>query len=222
MIKFNQISKGLSDYDSSNNVLKIISEPNGRVYSPYEGIVVTNYSDKCKSGYLLIQHKIQNSTYYSEFCNIGKVVVRKNDTVVKGSIIGYGLTSDDEITYRLLNDKLKKINPMLFFKGFESKTQTSGTNKNWENLFNQKPVKKEKTKKSYRDDNPQEKKKSKSIYDYSLLDLALTPFNLLKKGGEHVGQTFKDAKKGIFDFSITKKDNEESINEEIKKIKKLL
>lgn len=220
MIRFGKISKSAPDYNSSTKTLKFVGEANSRVYSPYDGVVVSNYDTKCGSGYLLIQHTIQDNKYYSEFCNIGKVVVRKNDSVMKGSIIGYSLTSNDEVNYSILNDKNKKIDPTIFLNGYQPKTLKPQTNKNWENMFNHPPKKKPKTK-DRTDDVVTDTKKGKSIYDYSLLDLALSPINLLKKGGEYVGKTLKDAKKGVLDFSITKKDDE-SLNEDIKRIKKLL
>ena len=66
------------------------------------------------------------------------------------------------------------------------------------------------------------KKKEKDFTDYSLLDLALSPFSLLHKGSKKLGKTLSKAKKGMFDFSTTKKDDEESLNEEVNRIKKLL
>ena len=236
MIRFQTISQGTFDYQPSEYSYKASGPTNTYIVSPYDGIVKSNYSNKCNSGYILIQHLIQDNTYYSQFCNVGKVLVSKNDVVKKGTTIGIILTPSDEITYTLLNENLKKINPTIFFNGFKPqtvKTQPTNptnnrttTNQNWVNSFSKSPPKKRKKNDDDNyDDDLNTNKKEKSLADYSLLDLALSPLTLLHKGSEKLGKTLKKSAKGVFDFKTTKnKEDEEegSLNEEIKRIKKLL
>ena len=235
MIRFEKISQGSFDYQPSDYSYKSSGPANSYIVSPYDGIVASTYSNRCKSGYILIQHLIQNSTYYSQFCNVGKVLVSKNDMVKQGRTIGVVLTPNDEITYTLLNENFRKVNPTIFFNGFKPQTvntpppstptnNRTTSNQNWSDSFSKSPSKKRKKNDDdkYDEDDFKPKKKGKSLADYSLLDLALSPLSLLHKGGEKLGKNLKKAGKGVFDFSIKKKDDEETLNEEVKRIKKLL
>ncbi len=235
MIRFEKITQGSFDYQPSDYSYKSSGPTNSYIVSPYDGIVASTYSNRCKSGYILIQHLIQNSTYYSQFCNVGKVIISKNDIVKQGKTIGVVLNPTDEITYTLLNENFRKVNPTIFFNGFKPQsvnkppTSTSTNNKttgnqNWVNSFSQSPPKKRKKNDDvdYDENDFKPKKKGKNLGDYSLIDLALSPISLLHKGGEKLGKNLKKAGKGMFDFSIKKKEDDSNLNEDIKRIKKLL
>ena len=213
MIKFDN----LTDTNPLNGVYSqktrssiVLSKSMGKLFSPYDGVVVAIYNKKC-SGYLLIKHTINNEEYYSEFCNIPKVVVGKNDYVKKGQTIGYFLSDTDYVNYTLYSSNRSQIDPTPFFKGFT--------------------VKRKEKQSSDSDDDKDEVKKERRVVpaDNNLfLSLALSPFEFLskqtKKIAKNTGKELKKSAKGIFDFKTTKPkgDEEETLNEDIQRIKKLL
>lgn len=238
MIKFERLTdsstpNGTYSHKTKSSVIQTNSR--GKLYCPYVGVVVGTYNSKC-SGYLLIKHLINNDVYYSEFCGIPKVLVGKNDMVRAGQTIGYFLNDTDNVNYTLFSLKHNEIDPRPFFKGFTLKnTTTNNTTSNNTTLNNSrytqqdsKPKKTSKNKKSsYNDDNSYEREKNVTPANNNLfLSLALSPFDFIskqtKKIAKNAGKEIKKSAKGIFDFSTTKKDEEESLNEEVNRIKKLL
>jgi len=232
MIKFDNLSDGPNpngDYNSRSKTSSVKSKSMGRLYNPYDGVVLSIYNKKC-GGYILIQHNINNDTYYSEFCNVDKVTVSKNDFVKKGRVIGYFLNDTDSIEYTLYTSKQTEINPAPFFRGFNilNNQTTKSEPKQTERTY--KKTNKKKSKSHSDNDDKYEKPKYREGNDNSvLLGLVLSPFDFIskktKKLAKNTGKELKKSAKGIFDFSTTKKDNDddsENLNEEIQKIKKLL
>lgn len=106
---------GLSSYD------------NDRLVSPYDGIVVPSFN-RC-DGNLSIEHNVNGETFYSDFCEIGRVIVGIGSTVKQGHTIGY--FSDKEISFSILNKNKSKQNVGDFLSGHQfnkdSKTKDSKT-----------------------------------------------------------------------------------------------
>jgi hypothetical protein len=240
MIKFENLTNSSNpngDYSFKTKSSVIQSKSMGKLYCPYEGVVISTYNPKC-SGYLLIQHLINNDVYYSEFCGIPKVFISKNDMVRKGQPIGFFLNDTDTVHYTLFSLNHNELDPRPFFKGFtlkdtKSKNTTSNNltlNKVTPNYsrYTQQETNPKKKKSSYNnDDTKYEREKNVTPANNNLfLSLALSPFDFIskqtKKIAKNAGKEIKKSAKGIFDFSTTKKDDEETLNEEVKRIKKLL
>jgi hypothetical protein len=96
---------GLSSYD------------NDRLVSPYDGIVVPSIN-RC-DGNLTIEHNVNGETFYSDFCEIGRVIVGIGSTVKQGHTIGY--FSDKEISFSILNKNKSKQNVDNFLSGYQFK-----------------------------------------------------------------------------------------------------
>lgn len=240
MIKFERLTdsptpNGTYSHKTKSSVIQTNSR--GKLYCPYVGVVIGTYNSKC-SGYLLIKHLINNDVYYSEFCGIPKVLVGKNDMVRAGQTIGYFFNDTDNVNYTLFSLNHNEIDPRPFFRGFtlkdtKSKNTTSNNltlNKVTPNYsrYTQQDTNPKKKKSSYNnDDTKYEREKNVTPANNNLfLSLALSPFDFIskqtKKIAKNAGKEIKKSAKSIFDFSTTKKDDEETINEEVKRIKKLL
>jgi hypothetical protein len=236
MIKFDNLTNSSNpngDYSLKTKKSVIQSKSMGKLFCPYDGVVIGTYKTNC-SGYLLIGHKINNDMYYSEFCGIPKVYVGKNDTIRKGQTIGYFLNDTDNVEYTLYSLNHNKLDPRPFFKGFSIKNttpnNTTSNNRTSNNTPNYStPKKQSKEKKSSNDDNDDYKERNVTPADNNLfLSLALSPFDFIskqtKKIAKKAGKEVKKSAKGIFDFKTTKnkEGDEETLNEEIKRIQKLL
>ncbi len=207
MIKFKPVGYN-QNYNPRTNTTSIKSINLGRIYSPYEGVITKTRSNEC-DGYVEIKHVIDDSTYYSIFCNIDKLVVSRGDKVNSGDVIGYTKQKDEDVSY-VLSDDDKKINPINYFR-----------NNNFiSNNDKDKPKKEKESKKQ----EPKAKKISNSDEPSGRLlsNLLLSPLNFVGDNLEKGIDSVKDEFKNIKSVKSKKKKEEDSINEEIKRIKKLL
>ena len=77
--------------------IKIPKDQNPKIKSPVSGIIDnTKYSPGC-TNQVTIKHKIDNKTFYLQFCNITNISVRNGESVDKGTILGK-TDSDVEVT----------------------------------------------------------------------------------------------------------------------------
>lgn len=211
MIKFDNLTNTNpknGDYHSKTKTTTILTNSMGRLYCPYDGVVMVNYSNKC-SGYILIKHLINNKVYFSEFCNTPRIIVGKSDYVKKGQTIGHFLNDTDNVSYTLYDSNRNKINPEPFFRGFKPLSNTDKTSKE-----------KVKEKKKVKGDD-----KHTTGKDYNLfLSLALSPLDFVSKQAGKVVKKAKDEIKqsGKDMFKLKDDDDNKSINESINRIKKLL
>lgn len=216
MSKSNKISHGDIDFKSKSAELK--SYRMDKVMSPYDGVVVKTNNNNCTDGYLLIQHNIGGSKFYSQFCGVNNPLAHLSDNVRGGSTIGF--FSEEPITYSVLSSNLDYVNPKKFlngefFKDVESKDKSKVSNK-----------KETKPTKRYRD--------SKE-YEINALSPVTLPIefaaNQLLKGADIAGKELKKISKGMFQLHNKEKDerlkqkkndSEDNLNEEISRIKNLL
>ena len=221
MMESNKITHGDIDLKSKSAELK--SYRMDKVMSPYDGEVVKTNNNSCPNGYLLIQHNIGGSKFYSQYCGVNSPIVHLSDNVRGGATLGF--FSDDLITYSVLSSNLDYINPKMFLNG---------------SLFNDEETNlksKEKNKKE-----PKEPKKYRNPKDYEIN--ALSPVTLpiefvgnqILKGANIAGKELKKMGKGMFQLHNKEKDdrlkkaredkdnvdNNQSLNENIQKIKRLL
>ena len=184
MIKFKPV--GYSQfYDFRSNLTLIKSLNLGSIYSPYPGVVNKTYSDDCE-GFIEIKHEIEDSTYYSIFCNVDKIIVRQGDIVRSGDVIGHTKLKDTFVTYNLIKDE-RKINPTNFFR---NNRFIGDVNKKKDN--DDKPHK-IKNKKSYNNNYYSGDSSSGRL----LSNLLLSPLNFVGKNLEKGIDTVKDEVKNL-------------------------
>ena len=211
MIKFKPVGYNQT-YNPRTNTTLIKSINLGRIYSPYAGVVNDTHSDKCE-GYIEIKHVIDDSTYYSIFCNIDKLVVSRGDKVKSGDVIGYTKQKDEDVVYALSNDD-KNINPINYFRNNNFISNNDKDKPEKDNKKEKEPKKQEsKPKKVSNSDEPSGR---------VLSNLLLSPLNFVGKNLEKGIDTVKDELRNIKSVKPKKKKEEDSLNEEIKRIKKLL
>jgi len=221
MIKSNKIIHGDIDFKSKSAELK--SYRMDKVMSPYDGSVVKTNNNNCNSGYMLIQHNIDGTKFYSQFCGIDNPLVHLSDDVRGGTTLGF--FSDDPITYSVLSSNLEYLNPKKFLNGELFKNEESPEKKKEDP---------EKKPKSY------EKDKDPEEYQLNALAPVTIPLEFvtkqITKGAGKVGKELKKIGKGMFNFKDKGKDdrlkkaredkdnedNDQSLNENIQRIKKLL
>ena len=219
MIKSTKLTHGDIDFKSKSAELK--SYRMDKIMSPYDGLVVKTNNNNCKSGYLLIQHNIDGSKFYSQFCGVDNPLVHLSDDVRGGATLGF--FSDDPITYSVLSANLEYINPKQFLNG--------------ELFKDEKSPEKEKTKEKTKSN---EKDKDSEEYQLNALAPVTIPLEFvtkqITKGAGKVGKELKKIGKGMFNFKDKEKDdrlkkaredkdnedNNQSLNENIQRIKKLL
>lgn len=107
-----------------SKTVSLSSYDNDRLVSPYDGIVVSPFN-QC-DGNLSIEHNINGETFYSDFCEIGRVIVGIGNTVKQGHTIGY--FSDKEVSFSILNKKKSKQNVNDFLSGNQSKKDVKRPN----------------------------------------------------------------------------------------------
>ena len=214
MIKFKPIGYNQT-YDSRSNTTLVKSINLGRIISPYVGVVNNTSSNDCE-GYVELKHEIDDLTYYSLYCNVDKVIVSRGDKVRSGDIIGYTKEKESEVLYTLINDN-KKVNPSSFFRNNKFiKLKDDDDDKD------SKEEKSDKTPKKSKDKTPKNVTRSNSPSGSLLSSIVLSPLDFVGKNLEKGIDTVKDEFKNITTLKSNKKKEEESLNEEIKRIKKLL
>ena len=195
MIQFiNPVRGSRLDNISGSKGVKITPNYGAPIVSPYGGIV----TDIANDG-VTISHNINNQKIYSHFKGIHRPQVGVNIPLRQGDTFAYGDTND--IEYYISDNAGKKLDVMKYINGFDENTSTKTNDKdkdkdkdNNKNKKNKEPIK--------LTDKP-------PLHDF-FTDMMLSPLNLihkpLKKG--------LDKLKGI--------DDDENLNEEINRIKKLL
>jgi len=178
--KFNSPIKGeyISYEDSSTKKEgKYRVFPSTMVFAPFDGDVVTPKKN-CNNAFR-IRHQVNNETYYSNFCNLGKQnpsfrFVRKDTKI--------GETENENLEYWITNDRNEKQNIGKFFLGFSSSSDKSKDD------TKSKETKKPKEDKSK--ENKQKEKKEPKTTDSSttdeypptpFFDLLLSPLALVPK-----------------------------------------
>jgi len=217
-----KITHGKTDFKTKS--VELTSYDNDTVMSPYPGVVVKTHSPHCNDGYLVIKHTINNEVYYSQYCGIKSVLTPLGDNVNGGTKLGF--FSDKPITYSCLTANLDYMIPYTFLSGDVLKDYEKET----------------KSKKDEKDKKPKEPEEPKDYDSYQLNSTALVSlptefaYRTLSKGAKKVGKELKKMGKGMFQLHNKEKDdrlkkaredkdnddNNQSLNENIQRIKKLL
>lgn len=184
----------------------LIAYPNSKLISPYDGIVVFDQTPRCEDS-ITIKHNFKDNIVYSVFCGVKQKRVSYNTDVRQGNIIG--LFGDDKIKYTILDSDDKKQLLAKFYYNDLTKDDD----------------KKEKNKKDKEKTTTTTTtlKLSNTDYPNPFMDILLSPFtvasNLSKEIKKDVKQVFSKEKK---DKDKDKEDDEKKLNENIKRIKKLI
>ena len=189
--------------DSNSKELVINSYQGNLVRSPYNGTVDNVDVNRC-GGYIKIEQNVNGQKCYSSFCEVNRITVNKGDTIRKNHSIG--IMGDKDITYSILNDNGRKINPKPFFSGIDT-----SPNKKFDTKQSRKPII-NKTKSVDRTANIglSDNGKKQDIFT----SVGLSPFNLVDK---LLGDKFKPIP--LYKESVMK---DEVLQEELTRIKKLL
>lgn len=204
----NPATYGNFKYKHSKSV-ELLSSPNTKIVSPYDGVVIYDYTPMCEDS-IKIMHTFDEKVIYSVFCGIKSPYVKYNDEVKQGSTIGKFL--DDKVKYYIVDEDDEKQEIPTFF----TKKVKDG-------------------KKKEKEDEPEDEKEIKTTDSSKndetpnpFMDLFLSPLYVAK----HVGKEVKKDVKKLFSKKKDKKDDEDTkkdiegeenkLTEEIERIKKLM
>ena len=98
-------------YKHSKSV-ELLSSPNTKIVSPYDGVVIYDYTPMCEDS-IKIMHTFDEKVIYSVFCGIKRPYVKYNDEVKQGSTIGKFL--DDKVKYYIVDEDDEKQEIPTFF-----------------------------------------------------------------------------------------------------------
>jgi hypothetical protein len=203
MTFLNPVPNGKMKTSTFSNEVEFISYKTDTVLCPFEGVVISTDKLKC-GGYVKIEHFVNGDTYYSNFCNVERIMVFHGNQVKRGQIIG--VVGDNPIQYSITNKYKSKQDVSLFLSG------SLGTSNNSNKDDKKEKERKEKVKKE------KEKKEKDSLSNYNpkksegavnpFMDVLLSPFSLLSSA-------LKLKKESVDDTN-------EILKEEISEIKKLI
>jgi septal ring factor EnvC (AmiA/AmiB activator) len=204
--------------DESSKTYTYTPEADDSIVAPFDGVVTLVDNKKC-DGFIQISHLINGKVFYSEICGANKnIFVGGGMDVKKGQTIAS--CGGKNVTFEIKDGNKDKVSISPFMLGL-SQTQKDNTEKKKE-LEKEKEPKKEKESEKQNNKKKEDdllNKKEKKGWDLTnpkdpkelpnlFTSLMLTPFAFIEKG-------LKPKKKEM-------EEEEEKLNEEILKIKKLL
>ena len=190
-----------------NDSLQFESYPMDKIYSPYEGRVVSVSQSSC-GGNIMIEHNFKGSVLISNICEAATILVARGDKVSSGQVVGR--LGGSTLEYSLEDSRGNKLNPKSFFgvSGDDSTSTETETKKKGSNSKNSNNY----TKKS----DGFELTPGLTIAHQVFADMLAAPLNIFKgKKMFTPGKLFK----GKTSESIS---NQEKLIEEIQRIKTLL
>lgn len=195
---FNQLGITGENIKSNDQILTenfVNPQPNpnsSTIVSPYDGDIVETDPSVC-NGKIRIKHNINALSYYTEFCNVNRIKVRTGEFIRQNEVIGD--LGDNNLKVYVYDNTGKKHSVSEFIKTSDKK---------------QVEPKKEKEKTSNDNYNKDYNPKSKYPGLYTLpINAMLTPLTIFNDM-----MSYKGKKKKV--------EEDEKINEEIDRIKKLL
>jgi hypothetical protein len=204
--------------NSSSKTYTYTPEKTDSILAPFDGVVSNVDYSKC-DGFIQISHLMNGKVFYSEICGVNKnIYVGGGMDVKKGDVIGN--CGGKDITFEVKDGNKEKVSIAPFFI---EKTELDKDNKNISDKDNKKEPEKElekniekKNKKKEKEPTDDDDKKRWDFTGYNpskplpnlFTSLLLTPFAAIEAG-------LKPSKKKT-------NEDEEKLNEEIQKIKKLI
>lgn len=191
-----------------SRLMTISSFRDSKVLSTYDGIVTQVDPNVC-NGFIQIEHDINDVPYFSNFCNVGRIMVGRRLPVSQGETIGY--LGDESLEYSIVDDNDDKQSLSNFFKRENRETSKE--------VDSNKSDDKDKTDKiksvELPKDNYVDRTQGKDVGFHSLMKNALVaPF--------HVTDFLEKKRLNNVESRKNKKKEEEKLNEELNRIKQLL
>jgi len=156
----NPIPNGKMSNSMLSKTVEISSYNSDTIFSPAQGTVVSSDKFKC-NGNIKIEHYIDGNTYYSNFCNVNRLMSFTGNQVRQGEIIGS--VGDSPIEYSVTNKNGSKLDVSTFLSGGFEPTKSKETTK-------EKKKEEKKTNYEFKKDIPN-----------PFMDALLSPFSLLNR-----------------------------------------
>ena len=155
----NPIPNGRNSTPYMSKTVEISSYNSDTIFSPAQGTIVSSDKLKC-DGNIKIEHFIDGETYYSNFCNVNRIMSFIGNQVRQGELIG--TVGDSPIEYTVTDKSGSKLDVVKFLSGGFGGTKT-------------KEIKKEKSQEKKFDSTPQ-----KEIPN-PFIDILLSPLSIVNK-----------------------------------------
>jgi hypothetical protein len=209
----NPIPNGKMDTSMFSDSVEFASYPSDTIISPEDGVVISSDNYKC-GGNIKIEHFIDGQTYYSDFCNVDRIMSFGGQRVRKGEIIG--TVGDSPIKYTITDSRNKKQNVRDFIIGgmssgvYSKKTDDVSSDKVKDDTSKKEKNKKEDSKILSKGN--YKNRREPSYYEKTgtmpnpFIDAMILPFHLLNS---------IRMKEGV-------NETNDVLNEEVNKIKKLI
>jgi hypothetical protein len=201
MTFLNPVPNGKMKTSTFSNEVEFTSYKTDTVLCPFEGVVISTDKLKC-GGHVKIEHFVNGDTFYSNFCNVERIMVFPGNQVKRGQIIG--VIGDNPIQYSITDKRKSKQDVSLFLSGSLGTSNNSNKDNKKEKEKKEKIEKVKKEKDSLSTSNY---KKSEGVAN-PFMDVLLSPFSLLSSA-------LKLKKESVDDTN-------EILKEEISEIKKLI
>lgn len=91
------------DVQKSYNDYIIPASSNKKLYSPIDGKVISYYEPGCNNSIFILS---SDNSYYLRYCNVGNILVNKNDTISKGTLLGE--LGENDVVSSILTSSMKK------------------------------------------------------------------------------------------------------------------
>jgi hypothetical protein len=137
MIILPPIPSGQISNTPFSKTVEISSYNSATIISPVEGSVVTPITPIC-NGNIKIEHVISGETYYSNFCNVGRVISFRGNRVRQGEVIGN--VGNSPVEYTVTNKKGDKLDVNKFLLGKLGKTTDKDKDKEPTNVNSKKSI----------------------------------------------------------------------------------
>ena len=111
MAEFRKPSNGKMS-KMGNGSLQFESYPMDKIYSPYDGRVISVSFSSC-GGNVQIEHSFRGSTLISNLCEVSTIFVARGDRVSSGQVIGK--LGGNILEYSLEDQRGNKVNPSVYF-----------------------------------------------------------------------------------------------------------
>jgi hypothetical protein len=118
---FNPIPNGTISNSPFSKTIEFSSYNSDYIISPAEGVIVSSDKFKC-GGNIKIEHFIDGETYYSNFCNVNRIIPFKGTQVKPGEMIG--TVGDSSIEYTVTDKSGSQLNAGKFLSGGFGETKT--------------------------------------------------------------------------------------------------
>ena len=122
----NPIPNGKMSSSHISKTVEISSFNSDTILSPEQGVVVSSDKFKC-NGNIKIEHDIDGESYYTNFCNVGRIMVFRGNQIRRGELIG--TVGDSPIELSVTDKSNSKLDVSKFLSGGFNKTKDKDKDK---------------------------------------------------------------------------------------------